>query len=163
MELEIVQGDILNQKVEVIVNTWNRNIFPWWLLIPQGVSGAIKRKAGIIPFQELRKKRILDLGEAVLTSSGNLNYKGIIHVAGINFLWTATEKSIRSSTRNAIKLAEENSFTSIALPLIGAGSGRYNPDKVLKIMIEEIKQLKSQIRVIIVVKQVITLDLNMNK
>jgi O-acetyl-ADP-ribose deacetylase (regulator of RNase III) len=160
MELEIVRGDILNQKVEVIVNSWNRNIFPWWLLIPQGVSGAIKRKAGIVPFQELRKKGILDLGEAVLTSSGNLNYKGIIHVAGINFLWTATEKSILSSTHNAIKLAEEKSFRSIALPLIGAGSGRYKPDKVLKIMIEEIKQHKSKMRVIIVVKEGITLDLN---
>ena len=39
---EIKQGDILNQDVEVIVNSWNRNIIPWWLLLPQGVSGAIK-------------------------------------------------------------------------------------------------------------------------
>ena len=44
MNIRIVNGDLLDQDVEVIVNSWNRNIIPWWLLIPQGVSGAIKRK-----------------------------------------------------------------------------------------------------------------------
>jgi len=38
MQAEIVQGDLLNQPVQVIVNAWNRNIIPWWLLLPQGVS-----------------------------------------------------------------------------------------------------------------------------
>ena len=55
MKPQIKQGDILSQNVEVIVNTWNRNIIPWWLLIPQGVSGAIKKKAGYAPFKELAK------------------------------------------------------------------------------------------------------------
>ena len=49
----IVQGDLLDQPVEAIVNAWNRNIIPWWLLLPQGVSGAIKRRAGYAPFWEL--------------------------------------------------------------------------------------------------------------
>jgi hypothetical protein len=40
-KLEVVQGDLLDQDVDVIVNAWNRNIIPWWLLLPQGVSGAI--------------------------------------------------------------------------------------------------------------------------
>ena len=44
--VEIVEGDLLDQDVEVIVNAWNRNIIPWWLLLPQGVSGAIKRRGG---------------------------------------------------------------------------------------------------------------------
>ena len=43
MNLETVQGDLLDQDVDVIVNAWNRNVIPWWLLLPQGVSGAIKR------------------------------------------------------------------------------------------------------------------------
>ncbi len=28
-DVEIVEGDLLDQNVEVIVNAWNRNIFPW--------------------------------------------------------------------------------------------------------------------------------------
>ena len=46
MNLDIVDGDLLDQDVEVIVNAWNRNVIPWWLLIPQGVSGAIKKRGG---------------------------------------------------------------------------------------------------------------------
>ena len=49
----VVAGDLLDQQVEVIVKAWNRNIIPWWLLLPQGVSGAIKRKGGFAPFKEL--------------------------------------------------------------------------------------------------------------
>jgi hypothetical protein len=34
----IVEGDLLDQPVGIIVNAWNRNIIPWLLLLPQGVS-----------------------------------------------------------------------------------------------------------------------------
>ncbi len=40
----VIDGDLLDQDVEVIVNAWNRNIIPWWLLLPRGVSGGIKRR-----------------------------------------------------------------------------------------------------------------------
>ncbi|MCP4592763.1 MAG: hypothetical protein GY842_18670 [bacterium] len=43
----------------------------------------------------------MPLGGAVLTSAGRLKYKAIVHVAGINLLWFATEKSIRASVRSA--------------------------------------------------------------
>jgi len=52
-QVEICEGDLLDQPVDAIVNSWNRNIFPWWLLLPQGVSGALRRCAGIAPFREL--------------------------------------------------------------------------------------------------------------
>ena len=48
-------------------------------------------------------------------------FKGIIHVAGINMLWRASERSIRDSVRNAMNLAAEHGFQTIAFPLIGAG------------------------------------------
>lgn len=94
MNIRIVNGDLLDQDVEVIVNSWNRNIIPWWLLIPQGVSGAIKRKGGLQPFLEVARAGPIPLGDAVLTSAGRLPFKGIIHVAGINLLWRASELSI---------------------------------------------------------------------
>ncbi len=46
MNITVVEGDLLDQDVDVIVNAWNRNIIPWWLLLPQCVSGAIKRRGG---------------------------------------------------------------------------------------------------------------------
>ncbi len=134
MKLKIVEGDLLEQNVEVIVNAWNRNIIPWWLLIPQGVSGAIKRQGGYQPFRELAKKGPIPLGGAVLTSAGRLPYKGIIHVAGISMLWVSSDKSIVASTKNAIGLAKENGFRSMALPLIGAGTGGGKAEHVLNLM-----------------------------
>lgn len=65
MKVEVVEGDLLEQDVEVIVNAWNRNIIPWWLLLPQGVSGAIKRKGGTTPFKEVRRHGPIPLGGAV--------------------------------------------------------------------------------------------------
>ena len=46
MPLRVVEGDLLDQDTDAIVNAWNRNVIPWWLLLPQGVSRAIKKRAG---------------------------------------------------------------------------------------------------------------------
>lgn len=138
--LTIKDGDLLDQEVEVIVNAWNRNFFPWWLLLPQGVSGAIKRRAGLKPFWELGRKGVLPLGGAVLTGAGRLPFRGIIHVAGIGFLWRSSEKAIRKSVSNALALATYHGFRSIAFPLIGAGTGGGRADQVEAIMVDEIKR-----------------------
>ncbi len=70
----VVNGDLLDQPVDAIVNAWNRNVIPWWLLLPQGVSGAIKRRAGIAPFRELGY-RPLPLGHARRTGAGRLPHR----------------------------------------------------------------------------------------
>ena len=142
MNIMVVDGDLLDQDVETIVNPWNRNIIPWWLLIPQGVSGAIKKCAGLGPFRELGKCGAIALGHAVETSAGKLPFKSIIHVAGINMLWRSSERSIRDSVRNAIALAASRGYRSIAIPLIGAGSGGGNPDRVLEIIQGELSTLE---------------------
>jgi len=142
MKIEVVFGDLLDQEVDVIVNAWNRNIIPWWLLIPQGVSGAIKRRAGYAPFRELARHGPLPLGRAVLTGAGKLPLRGIIHVAGINLLWRASQRSIRDSVVNAIALARENGFRSLALPVVGSGSGGFSEAEALQIIQEELASLE---------------------
>ena len=145
-----VNGDLLDQHVEVIVNAWNRNIIPWWLLIPQGVSGAIKRRAGLQPFRELGRMGAIPLGHAVETSAGRLPFKSIIHVAGINLLWRSSERSVRDAVRNAMKIAQDRGYKSLALPLIGAGSGGGNPDKIQSIIQDELTkcQFDGEVRII---------------
>ena len=150
MTPEIVQGDLLDQEVEVIVNAWNRNIIPWWLLLPQGVSGAIKKRGGTAPFRELARKGPIPLGGAVLTSAGRLPYRGIIHVAGINLLWRASEYSIRRSVRSAMEIVAERGFGSVAFPIIGAGSGGYSAERALALMVDELGTLDTDARVVIV-------------
>lgn len=151
MRYEIIEGDLLAQDVDVIVNSWNRNIIPWWLLLPQGVSGAIKKRCGYAPFREVARYGAIPLGGAVLTGAGRLKFKGIIHVAGINIFWRATEGSIRSSVRSAVKIVDEQGLKSIAFPLIGTGAGSFSPGTALRIMCEELKSIKSDASALIVI------------
>jgi len=112
-EVQTVVGDLLDQPVEVIVNAWNRNFIPWWLLLPQGVSGAIKRRGGYVPFRELAKCGMLEAGEARLTSAGRLPFRGIIHVAALNLLWRSSPEIIKASVTNALVLASTNGLAQL--------------------------------------------------
>ncbi len=150
VRVEHVDGDLLDQRVDAIVNAWNRNIIPWWLLLPQGVSGAIKRRAGTAPFRELARHGAMPLGTAVVTGAGRLPFAGIIHVAGIDMLWTASETSIRASTRNAIEAAARHGFGALAMPAIGAGSGRFDEARSLALIEHELSTLDWPSRVVLV-------------
>lgn len=136
MRPPIVDGDLLDQPVEAIVNPWNRNIIPWWLLLPQGVAGAIKRKGGLSPFFELGRHGALPLGGAVFTSAGRLPFRGLIHVAGINMLWRASLPSVQGSVRSAMAIAKEQGLASVAFPVIGAGVGGYSEDEAIALMLQ---------------------------
>jgi O-acetyl-ADP-ribose deacetylase (regulator of RNase III) len=76
----------------------------------------------------------MPLGTAVVTSAGRLPYRGIIHVAGINMLWRASERSIRDSVASALARAREHAFRSLAFPVIGAGSGGFDEARALELM-----------------------------
>jgi len=142
MTYRVCDGDLLDQEVEVIVNAWNRNVIPWWLLLPQGVSGAIKRRAGYEPFRELAGHGPIPLGGAVHTNAGRLPFRAIIHVAGISMFWRSSERAIRGCVRSALAIARDKGYRSIAFPLIGAGTGGFPPERVLEIMEHEIGQIQ---------------------
>lgn len=150
MTAQIIRGDLLDQPVEAIVNPWNRNIIPWWLLLPQGVSGAIKRRAGLGPFVEVGRHGPIPLGDAVLTGAGRLPFRGILHVAGINGWWVTSEASIRGSVRSAVALAQTQGYQSLAFPVIGTGTGSFSPAKALEVMQDELSRLSGDLQVCIV-------------
>ena len=140
--VRIMEGDLLDQDVEVIVNAWNRNIIPWWLLIPQGVSRAIRRRAGTEPFKELRRHGSIPLGGAVRTGAGELPHKAIVHVAGISMWWRASEESIRLSVQSAMESVKGHGDESVAFPLIGAGTGGIGEREAEALMLEELSQIE---------------------
>ena len=150
MQPQVVDGDLLDQPVDAIVNAWNRNVIPWWLLLPQGVSGAIKRRGGYAPFIEVSRSGAIPLGGAVATSAGSLPFKAIIHVAGINMLWRASSESIQGSVLSAMTLINQRGFSSVAFPVIGAGSGGFNEPAALALMLEAFAGVQSTARAIVV-------------
>lgn len=147
---QIREGDLLDQEVDVIVNAWNRNIIPWWLLVPQGVSGAIKRRAGYQPFRELGRLGAIPLGGAVQTSAGRLPHKAIIHVAGISMWWRASEYSIQQSVYSAMALVNQQQFRSVAFPVIGAGTGGFGEEGALARMVQALASVESCATVVVV-------------
>jgi O-acetyl-ADP-ribose deacetylase (regulator of RNase III) len=150
MRFRIVDGDLLDQEADVLVNAWNRNVIPGWLLIPQGVSRALKRRAGREPFRQLRRRGAIPLGGAVMTGPGRLACRAIIHVAGIDLLWRASAESIRQSVRSAIALATEHDFERVAMPIIGAGSGGFDEEAALRIITDELRRIEAAAEAIVV-------------
>ena len=105
--------------------------------MPQGVSGAIKRRAVHKPFRELGGKGLIPLGWAVETGAGRLPFRVLIHVAGTNMICRSSERAIRGCVRSALTNAHERGYRAIAFPLIGAGGGGLPRERALEIMQDE--------------------------
>ncbi len=86
----------------------------------------------------------------MVTSAGKLPYQAIIHVAGINMFWRASAYSIRTSVISAMHIVNTRNYTSVAFPLIGAGSGGFSPEQAQRLMQETLLPIETNARVIIV-------------
>jgi O-acetyl-ADP-ribose deacetylase (regulator of RNase III) len=70
--------------------------------------------------------------------------RAIVHVAGIDGLWRASADSIRGSVRSAVALVLDEGFRSVAFPVIGAGSGGFDEDEALEIMLDTLSALRRE-------------------
>lgn len=113
--------------------------------------GCNQKNGGLQPFKEVGRMGAIPLGEARETSSGKLPFKSIIHVAGINMLWLATEFSVKQSVLSAMEIVTKKNYASVALPLIGSGSGNRGQEWSLKIMQNTFKSINTNARVKIVI------------
>jgi len=74
--IAIERGDITDWEVDAIINAANST-----LSMGTGVAGAIKRKGGVIIEEEAMRQGPVEVGEAVLTTGGNLAATHVIHAA----------------------------------------------------------------------------------
>lgn len=118
-----VEGELATREVDAVVNAWNRNVIPAWLLVPKGVAKAIRSNGGRAALRAISRRSPMPLGSAWETGAGDLPARFVIHVAGIDLIWRASERSVSLAARNALLLARCLGASSVALPLIGAGSG----------------------------------------
>jgi O-acetyl-ADP-ribose deacetylase len=127
-QVDFVVGDAFDLAADGVVNPWNRNFLPRWALIPSGFSAALKRRTGPEPWRQLRRAGLLDVGQAVVTPGGNMLDVWLIHVAGINARWRATDESVSRAAQNAVRAAWKAGCRHVVMPLIGAGTGGMSPD-----------------------------------
>jgi len=137
--LELLQGDITKIQVDAIVNAANTS-----LLGGGGVDGAIHRIGGKTILEDCLKIRSKQggckVGEAVITTAGNLPAKFVIHTVGP--VWNngkSNEESLLSSAyTNSLKLALDNQIQSIAFPNISTGIYKFPKNIAAQIAIKTV-------------------------
>ncbi|MEE9555186.1 MAG: macro domain-containing protein [candidate division Zixibacteria bacterium] len=130
--IKITQGDITDSNADAIVNAANNHL---WM--GSGVAGAIKRKGGQEIENEAVSKGPIRVGEAVVTSAGDLRCNYVIHAAAMGQDLLTDEGKIRTATRNALLRAEELKLGSIDFPALGTGVGGFPIEQAAEVMIDE--------------------------
>lgn len=120
--LTVIKGDITKLDVDIIVNATNTS-----LLGGGGVDGAIHKAGGKAILADCVKIRERQggckVGEAVITTAGNLPASYVIHTVGPvwNFGNNNETDKLRECYKNSLLLATENKAKSIAFPNISTG------------------------------------------
>lgn len=128
------QGDLTESGCEAIVNAANTD-----LILGAGVAGAIRTRGGPQIQTECDQIGPIALGEAAITTGGNLRTRYVIHAAGMHLGGRASERSLRDATRNSLKRATEKGITSVAFPAIGTGVAGFPIKRCAEVMLEEIR------------------------
>lgn len=145
MELQLIQGDITQQKVDAIVNAANKGLWGGG-----GVDGAIHRAGGPAIGEACKRIREahggIETGEAIETTGGRLPASYVIHTAGP--VWKQgkedEEALLAACYQNSLKLAEALDCKSIAFPNISTGVYGFPKDKAAEIAVREVRSYQAK-------------------
>jgi O-acetyl-ADP-ribose deacetylase (regulator of RNase III) len=148
--ISIERGDISDAQVDAVVNAANST-----LAMGAGVAGALKRKGGVIIEEEAMSQGPIEVGEAVLTTGGNLICTHVIHAAVMGTDLKTDPEIIARTTKAVLALADKQRLSSVALPAFGAGVGHIPPadsaEAMLPTVVEHLKPGKSTLRRVVFV------------
>ncbi len=138
MAIQLIRGDITKMNVDAIVNAANTH-----LRGGGGVDGAIHRAGGPAIMEECRAIGYCAVGDAVITTAGDLPCKYVIHTVGP--VWRGgkggEEEKLVNCYRNSLKLAEEHGLGTVAFPNISTGVYGYPKEAAARIATETVKKV----------------------
>ncbi len=153
--LQIVQGDLTEEKVDAIVNAANEH-----LQHGGGVAYAIVRKGGEIIQQEsdewIRKHGRISHAHPAWTSGGLLPAKYVIHAVGPVWGDGDEDAKLAAAVHGSLKAADELGLTSISLPAISTGIFGFPKGRAADVILKAIaryfdQQPESSVRLVRVV------------
>jgi O-acetyl-ADP-ribose deacetylase (regulator of RNase III) len=136
--VRILQGNLVEEKVDAIVNAANEH-----LSHGGGVAGAIVRAGGQSIQDEsnahVRQHGPVATGSAALTGAGSLPCRVVIHAVGP--IWGSGDEhaKLASAVESALRLADECELTSISLPAISSGIFGFPKDDCATVMLSAIE------------------------
>jgi len=131
--IEIILGDITDEYTDIIVNAASKS-----LQGGGGVDFAIHESGGRESMEECREIGWCDVGDAKITTAGNLNAKYVVHAVGPVYLDGQHDESemLASAYRRSLELALEYDAESISFPAISSGSHAYPPDEAAEVALK---------------------------
>jgi O-acetyl-ADP-ribose deacetylase (regulator of RNase III) len=118
----LVTGDIADQDTEAVVTAAH-----WRLNKGTGTDGTIHTKGGPKIYEECRRIGGCPVGDAVITTGGDLKARYVIHAVGP--VWRGGNEQepqlLASAYRRSLQVAVEHHLHSISLPSIATGAFGY--------------------------------------
>lgn len=133
--IEVVQADVTKLEVDAVANAANTR-----LLHGGGVAAAIARAAGPELDRESRERAPIGLGEAVVTTAGDMPARWVVHAATMELGGPTSADIIRRATESTLACAEELGARSLALVAFGTGVGGFPLDEAAAIMVGAVRQ-----------------------
>lgn len=117
---EVVNKNILEKKTDCIVNAANG-----MLAHGGGVAAAIAKAAGELLVNEgnqiIQTRGRIPVGECVITTAGNLPFKGVIHAVGPRQGEGNELEKLISALRSAFEKAHQKNWLSLSFPAVSSG------------------------------------------
>lgn len=137
MRIDVRQGDITAYEGDAVVNAANNH-----LVLGAGVAGALRRAGGPSIQEEcdryVRRHGPIRVGGAVATGAGALAARWVIHAAAMGDE-AASERSITSATREALRVAEELGARTVAFPVLGSGVAGFPFRRAATLMLDAVR------------------------
>lgn len=128
----VKKGDILEEKVDAIVNPSNTNF-----TMGGGLAKKIKEKGGNEIEKMAKRKGRVQPGYCIYTDSGKLLSKYIIHAVTMDMDFKSDYDVIKKCMENSFKLCNDLKIKTISFPAIGCGTGKLDSKKIAEIMVRE--------------------------
>src|SRR5216117_886134 len=142
VRIELVRGDITDERVDAVVNAANSSLLKG--------GGAILKEC-----REIRRTAHpegLPTGKAVATSAGNLPARWVIHTVGPVFSKSEDRSALLASCHTeALRVADELGARSVAFPAISTGVYGYPLELAAPVAVGAVREADTQVELVRVV------------